>query len=148
MILIQRHLLAALVFLCGTVLLGANSHAEGEFIDIAPKSEAEIQLVLDTLDKTINDNVEDLPPIVMMLHGDEAHHFLRRNYDDNKSLIDQTAKLAAYNVVKVQICETWLRSNNYDESELFPFVSTVPYGAAELERLASEEGFTEYSVNL
>ncbi len=144
----RRQLLATLVILCGPVLLSANSYADGEFIDIAPKSEAEIQLVLDTLDKTINDSVEDLPPIVMMLHGDEAHRFLRRNYDDNKSLIDQTAKLAAYNVVKVQICATWLRSNNYDESELFPFVSTVPYGAAELERLASAEGYTEYSVNL
>jgi intracellular sulfur oxidation DsrE/DsrF family protein len=148
MIVTRRQLLATLVILCGPVLLSANSYADGEFIDIAPKSEAEIQLVLDTLDKTINDSVEDLPPIVMMLHGDEAHRFLRRNYDDNKSLIDQTAKLAAYNVVKVQICATWLRSNNYDEAELFPFVSTVPYGAAELERLASAEGYTEYSVNL
>lgn len=129
-------------------LFSTGAAANGEYIDIAPKSAEQIQLVLDTLDATINNNVQGLPPIVMMLHGDEAHRFLRRNYADNKALIDQSAKLAAYNVVKVQICATWLRSNNYDESELFPFVSPVPYGAAELDRLASEEGFTEYSVNL
>jgi intracellular sulfur oxidation DsrE/DsrF family protein len=144
----------AMKFLTSLVLFGfaalhsTGAAANGEYIDIAPKSAAQIQLVLDTLDATINNNVEGLPPIVMMLHGDEAHRFLRRNYADNKAMIDQSAKLAAYSVVKVQICATWLKSNNYDESELFPFVSTVPYGAAELDRLSSEEGYTEYSVNL
>ena len=130
-------------------LLFANAAwADGEFIDIAPKNQKEIQLVLDTLEASINDNIEDLPPIVMMLHGDEAHRFLKQNYEANKALIDQTAKLAAYNVIKVQICAAWLAGNNYDSSELFPFISSVPFGAGELERLASDEGYTEYSVNL
>ncbi|XOV84099.1 MAG: hypothetical protein ACFHXK_03065 [bacterium] len=134
--------------LCVAASVSTHAAANGEYIDIAPKSAEQIQLVLDTLDETISNNVEGLPPIVMMLHGDEAHRFLRRNYADNKAMIDQSAKLAAYNVVKVQICAAWLQSNNYNNSDLFPFVSEVPYGAAELERLASEEGFTEYSVNL
>lgn len=139
---------STVLFFCFAALYSTQAAANGEYIDIAPKSAEQIQLVLDTLDETVNNKVEGLPPIVMMLHGDEAHRFLRRNYADNKAMIDQSAKLAAYNVVKVQICATWLESNNYDESELFPFVSPVPYGAAELERLASEEGYTEYSVNL
>lgn len=138
----------AILFFCFAGFYSSAATADGEYIDIAPKSAEQIQLVLDTLDETINNEVEGLPPIVMMLHGDEAHRFLRRNYADNKAMIDQSAKLAAYNVVKVQICATWLKSNNYDNSDLFPFVSPVPYGAAELERLASEEGYTEYSVNL
>jgi intracellular sulfur oxidation DsrE/DsrF family protein len=138
----------AVLFFCFAALYSTQAVADGEYIDIAPKSAEQIQLVLDTLDETINNEAEGLPPIVMMLHGDEAHRFLRRNYADNKAMIDQSAKLAAYNVVKVQICATWLKSNNYDNSDLFPFVSPVPYGAAELERLASEEGYTEYSVNL
>lgn len=122
--------------------------AEGEFIDIEPKNEAEIQLVLDTLEASIIASDEGLPPIVMMLHGKEAHKFLRSNYPDNKALVDQTAKLAAYNVIKVQICATWMANNQHGEDELFPFVSTVPYGQAELDRLAAEEGYTEYSVSL
>ena len=128
--------------------LANSAWANGEFIDIAPKNQKEIQLVLDTLEASINQNIKDLPPIVMMLHGDEAHRFLRQNYEANKAMIDQTAKLAAYNVIKVQICSAWLAGNNYESSELFPFISTVPFGAGELERLASEEGYEEYSVNL
>lgn len=139
---IQSMLLLFVLVFAGT------AWADGEFIDIAPKNQQEVQLVLDTLEASINNNIKDLPPIVMMLHGDEAHRFLRRNYEANKALIDQTAKLAAYNVIRVQICATWLAGNNYDSSELFPFISTVPFGAGELERLASEEGYTEYSVNL
>ena len=133
-----------------TLVLGyaGTAWASGEYIDIAPKNQQEIQLVLDTLEASINAQVADLPPIVMMLHGDEARRFLRRNYQANKAMIDQTAKLAAHNVIKVQICATWLELNNYDSSELFPFISTVPFGAGELERLASEEGYSEFSVNL
>jgi len=122
--------------------------AEGQFIDIAAKNVADIQLVLDTLDASIANNLTDLPPILLMLHGDEAHRFLRGNYSANKELVDQAAKLAAYNVVKVQICATWMEQNDYKSSDLFPFVSTVPFGAGELERLASEEGYSEYSVGL
>lgn len=125
-----------------------KAYAEGQYIDIAPKTQAEIQLVLDTLDATINNNEANLPPIVMMLHGDEAHRFLRSNYAANRSLVDQTAKLAAYNVIKVQICATWMGANQHDPSDLFPFVSTVPLGVAELERLSSQEAYTEFSVNL
>jgi intracellular sulfur oxidation DsrE/DsrF family protein len=125
-----------------------GAYAEGQYIDIAPKTQAEIQLVLDTLDATVNSHETNLPPIVMMLHGDEAHRFLRGNYAANRSLVDQTAKLAAYNVIKVQICATWMSANQYDASDLFPFVSTVPLGVAELERLSSQEAYTEFSVNL
>ena len=133
---------------CALWFGSATAWATGEFIDIQPKNLAEIQLVLDTLEATIIEVDEVLPPIVMMLHGQEAHRFLRSNYSANKAMVDQTAKLAAYNVIKVQICLTWMASNMYEEDELFPFVSTVPLGKAELARLASEEGYTQYSVSL
>jgi len=122
--------------------------ADGRYIDIAAKNVEEIQLVLDTLDASIDNNLTDLPPIVLMLHGNEANRFLRSNYGANKNLVDQAAKLAAYNVVQVQICATWLEQNDHRSSDLFPFVSSVPFGAGELERLASEEGYTQYSVGL
>ena len=136
--------------LSALLLLGASLHAaaDGQFIDIAPKTENEIRLVLDTLDASIDRNPPGLPAIVMMLHGDEAHRFLRSNYPANKALVDQAAKLAAYRVIEVQICATWMSMNGYDESDLFPFVSSVPLGVAELERLATEEGYSEFTVDL
>lgn len=135
-----------LLILCGS--LPRTAHAEGQFIDIAPKSKADIELILNTLDDAIANNESALPPIVMMLHGQEAHRFLRGNYPANKALVDQAAKLAAYKVIKVQICSVWLKNNNYGSDALFPFVEAVPFGAGELERLAREEGYIEWSVSL
>ncbi len=123
--------------------------ADGQYVDLMPKSKAEVELILHTLESSINGpDGNDLPPIVMMLHGAEAHRFVRGNYEDNKDLVDQTAKLAAYGVLDVQICETWMRGNNYTHSDLFPFVQGVPLGTAEIERLSSEEGYSEYSVSM
>ena len=63
-------------------------------------------------------------------------------------MIDLTAKLAGFGLLNVQICETWLRRNDHPHTELFPFVSTVPFGAAELERLEEDEGYVEFAVDL
>lgn len=124
--------------------------ASGEFIDIYPKTEQDIELILETLEGNIQAPSADssTPPILMMLHGPQAELFLRSTYSSNKMLVDQTAKLAAYGVLEVQICELWLRRNNHSKTELFPFISTVPYGASELTRLEEEEGYTEYSIDL
>ena len=139
---------AALLLTSLFLTSASNAFADGQFVDIEPKSKADIELVLDTLEASINTDLTDIPPIVMMLHGDEAHRFVRSNYNDNKNLVDQAAKLAAYNVIKVQICATWMEANNYNTADIFPFVSTVPYGAGELARLAKEENYSEYSVHL
>ena len=123
--------------------------ADGQYIDIAPKSLEEIESVLDTL----NQNLDAIPadeyePILMMLHGPEAARFLRSNYDKNMDLVDLTAKLSGYGVLEVKICETWLRRNDHAHDELFRFISTVPYGAEELRRLRKEEGYAEYTFDL
>ena len=142
---LPRLLLGALLLFNASVL-----HANpGQFIDLMPKNDAEVNLILETLEAAINDNqANGLPPIVMMLHGNQAHRFVRRNYEENKSLVDQTAKLAAYGILDVKICETWMRGNNYTNQDLFPFINSVPLGSAELERLSEEEGYTEYSVSM
>ena len=84
----------------------------------------------------------------MMLHGDEAHRFLRTHYTQNKAIADLTAKLAGYGLLDVKICETWMRINGYSKQDLYPFVSTVPYGKAELDRLVEKEDYAEYDVDL
>lgn len=136
------------------LLFTAQLRAEGQYIDLFPKNRSDIQLILNTLDDNIGDNIDikleegstGLPPIILMLHGDQAHQFLRPNYEDNKTLVDQTARLAEHGIIDVKICETWMRHNNYTNADLFPFVQTVPFGAGELERLAQEENYREFSV--
>ncbi len=131
------------------LMLTSQVFAEGQFIDIYPKTEADIKLVINTLEERIaNHSASEAPPILLMLHGKEAKRFLRSEYAQNKSLIDATAKLAGFGVLEVKICETWMRKNMHGEEELFPFVGTVPYGAGELARLEEEEGYTEFTVAL
>ncbi|MEM9620333.1 MAG: hypothetical protein AAF993_01705 [Pseudomonadota bacterium] len=147
----QAGLLTLLVMLLTPAVAQATTRlaAEGMFIDVMPKNKAEVELILETLENSINTSSDhNLPPIVMMLHGEEAHRFVRGNYTDNKDLVDQTAKLAAYGILDVKICETWMRGNNYTAGDLFPFVTGVPLGTAEVERLAADEGYVEYSVSM
>lgn len=131
------------------VFLSEGAYADGRYIDIAPKSLAEIETVLDTLDQNLDEiPTDEYEPILMMLHGPEAARFLRSNYQQNQELVDLTAKLSGYGVLEVKICETWLRKNDHAHDELFRFVSTVPYGAGELRRLENEEGYLEYTFDL
>lgn len=125
----------------------APAYAE-QFIDIIPHSNDEIDLILDTLESAITEDNTDSAPIVMMLHGDEADRFLRGSYSENKQIIDQTAKLAAYNVIDVKVCETWMQQNNYTKADLFPFMNTVKFARGEIKRLKREEDYTAFSVDL
>ena len=139
-----KHSFLALIF-----CLACSSALAEEFIDLMPKTDAQVDLILDTLDAAVTEDAgEALPPIVMMLHGPQAHRFLRPNYQEHKATIDRTAKLAALGVLDVKICATWLKGNNYDKEDLFPFTNSVPLGSAELERLSDEEGYTEFSVSM
>lgn len=69
-------------------------------------------------------------PVALILHGTEIQAFLKSNYQQNQALVDLAAKLDAYNAVEIQVCETWMRLNGVDHSQLPPFISTVPYGPA------------------
>ncbi len=145
---VQPMTLTRLICLTTLLLASPFSWAQGQFIDIYPKTEADIKAILSTLEEAVNTVPEQSPPIVMMLHGPEAEHFLRSRYSANKSIVDLTAQLSGFGILNVQICETWLRSNQYDTNELFPFIKPVPYGEAELERLRADENFTEYDIDL
>ena len=125
-----------------------SAAADDFYVDVAPKTEADIRLVLQTLEARVADpTAESPPPIIMILHGAEAGRFLRSGYPQNKAMVDLAAQLSAYGLLDVQICETWMRNNAYDRSELFPFISTVPFAPDEVQRL-QDEGYSEFSVDL
>lgn len=129
--------------------LAGLASADGEYVDLYPKTIKDLRTILDTLESAIAEpKPDEHRPIVVMLHGAQAHRFVRDNYPHNKAIVDQAAKLAAYDVIDVKICETWMRQNDYDVDDLFPFVNTVPYGAGELKRLVEEEDYREFSVQL
>ena len=84
------------------------------------------------------DLIESTPrpePIIILLHGPEAEPFLRRNYSANREVVNLAARLDAFKIVDVKVCETWMRDNDVNVDEMPPFVETVPYAPAAVERL-------------
>lgn len=85
-----------------------------------------------------------MPVIAFVLHGPEVEIFFRENYRRYKPIVDLAARLSALRVVDIKICRTRLRHLDAREESLFPFVGSVPFGPAEIERLTGEEGFVYF----
>lgn len=82
-------------------------------------------------------------PIALILHGDETAAFLKDNYSTHRELVDLAARLDAFNVIDVQVCETWMRENGVSRKQLPPFVTTVPFGPAAEQELI-QRGFDHF----
>lgn len=83
-------------------------------------------------------------PVVFVLHGPEAKALLLSNYNQNQVLMDMAARLSAFELVDIRVCRTWMGGNGVDERDLPPFVTTVPYGPAEIERLLEQENYVYF----
>jgi len=105
--------------------------------DVAIHSTEELRSLLEKAEKIANGetqyNTED--PIAVVLHGEEIKAFLRSNYRDNKSLVDLAARLDAFNVIDVKVCQRWMGANGITAGDLPPFLEPVPWGAGERKRL-------------
>lgn len=85
--------------------------------------------------------VQQLPPATIVVHGPEVEVFFRDGYRQHKQLADLAARLSAFGVVDVFVCETRMGVMGRDRSELYPFVGTVPFGPEAVERLINEEHY-------
>ncbi len=85
-----------------------------------------------------------LPPLVLVLHGSEVGIFFRENYSRYKPVVDLAARLSAFGVVAIRVCKTRIKHLGLNENNLYPFVGTVPFGPAELERLTNSEGYVYF----
>jgi uncharacterized protein len=83
-------------------------------------------------------------PIVFVLHGSEARALFLDRYAENKALVDLAARLTAFKVVDIKVCETWMGSKSLDSSRLPPFIGTVPYGPAEEKRLLKQQRYVYF----
>lgn len=83
-------------------------------------------------------------PVIFLLHGDEARTLYRQNYGEHKDVVDLAAKLSAFGVVDIKVCESWSDHHSLDRNRLQPFVETVPFAPAEKRRLLEEEGYNYF----
>jgi intracellular sulfur oxidation DsrE/DsrF family protein len=79
-------------------------------------------------------------PIHIILHGKEARVLVWENYKKHQELVDMAARLQALGVVKIEVCETWMRHSGVTKEALAPFVDTVPYGPSREQQLR-DKGF-------
>ncbi len=84
-----------------------------------------------------------LQPVVIVLHGDEISLFKRSQYQANKDLVDLAARLEAFKVVDLKVCEHWLASQQLSSQVLPAFLQTVPNGAQEVGRL-QQAGYASF----
>jgi len=107
---------------------------------------AELERVLGRIEQLfmIEASDQNYAPVVIVLHGPEVSVFLRENYRQYKHIVDQAARLTAFNVVDIRVCETRMGVLGADRKALVPFVGTVPFGPAEIERLTQNEGYLSF----
>ena len=84
-------------------------------------------------------NPADRPEkITLVLHGPEIEYFRISQYNRNQEIVDLAAKLDAFNIIDVKMCNTRMSMMGVDKKDVPAFVEIVPYGPAEVERLQSQ----------
>jgi len=78
--------------------------------------------------------------ISLVLHGPEIEHFRISQYMNNQDIVDLAAKLDAFNVIDIKMCNTMMGRLSVDKQEIPAFIEIVPYGPGEVEALV-EKGF-------
>ena len=113
------------------------------YLEVSPNNEADLDSLLMAIEETLSEDAFTQSPVVVILHGEEARSFTRGKYLEKKGLVDRAAMLSAYDLIDVRMCQTWMNENDIKQSDIPPFIETVPYAPEEIERL-KEQGFIPY----
>ena len=70
--------------------------------------------------------------IVMILHGPDIDWFTQQNYEHNQKLIDLAARLDAYDVIDMKVCEATMQKRGVIQEDLPGFIESVPYAPTEI----------------
>lgn len=81
--------------------------------------------------------------LVLVLHGPEVEFFSINNYDQYKDIVDQAARLDAFDVVDLRICQTMMGVRGIERTDIPSFIEQVPYGPSEVERL-QQQGYVSF----
>ena len=79
-------------------------------------------------------NYKDLK-IIMILHGPDVDWFTQQNYEHNRQLVDLAAKLDAFDIIDMKVCETTMAKRGVHREDIPAFIESVPYAPDEIKRL-------------
>jgi intracellular sulfur oxidation DsrE/DsrF family protein len=109
-------------------------------LDIMVHTLDELKVLLDRaeqLSASLKPQGEDAS-VVLVLHGPEVEFFASSNYEKYKDIVDQAARLDAFDIVDVKICQTMMSIQGVARGDIPAFIEQVPLGQAEIERLVGE----------
>ena len=135
--------LSLLIFCLIASSSGLTAEVARSYLEVSPNNEADLDSLLAAIEETLFEDAPAQPPVVVILHGEEALSFTRGKYLEKKGLVDRAAMLSAYDLIDVRMCQTWMNENNIAQSDIPAFVETVPYAPEEIKRL-KEQGFIPY----
>lgn len=119
-------------------------HEDGGFLaEITVNSPEEVEQALRRAEQLFEQGAVDdaTGPATFILYGPEVSIFLKENYQQHKTIVDLAARLSAFQVVDIRVCEIRLGMMGRDKEAIHPFVGTVPYGPGEVDRLIKEEHY-------
>ena len=130
-----------LSILLGFILILLAGSGQGEprtYLEVSPHGRDDLQALMTTLEGHLEKGLPMTDPVVVVLHGSEANSFTSAGYRSNRLLVDQAARLSAYRLIDVRMCETWMQANEVAPEDLPAFVKTVRFAPEEIQRLETE----------
>lgn len=130
------HLLAVAALVLASSLLSVRAEQatlvplqNPSYTSVFQQNSEQLSALLNRADRIARaSNFSPIEPVTFVLHGDEINLFKRENYRTNQALVDLAARLDAFEVIDVRVCETWMRDNQVVAADLPPFVEVVPFG--------------------
>lgn len=117
--------------------LDLNMDNSRYLFDVTKHGKKELQTLLNRVEEihlTEREKYEGLD-LVLILHGPDILLFTNDNYKENKPLVDLAARLDAFGMIDLKICETYMSMADIQRSEVPPFIESVPFAPREIERL-------------
>jgi intracellular sulfur oxidation DsrE/DsrF family protein len=87
-------------------------------------------------------SLKAVPPIAFVIYGPDVGMFFKENYSAFKPIVDLAARLSALEIIDIKVCQVSYEKEGLDKSTLLPFVSTVPFGPAEVNRLLEDQKYS------
>ena len=117
-----------------------NATAQDTVLDISVHTLEELQVLLDRAEELAMrpQPKGERAGIVLVLHGPEIAFFDINNYQRYKDVVDKAARLDAFDVVDVKICQTMMENLGIAQDDIPAFIEQVPYGPGEVDRLVRE----------
>jgi intracellular sulfur oxidation DsrE/DsrF family protein len=83
-------------------------------------------------------------PLAIVLHGPEVEIFFKDKYEQYKDIVDLAARLNAFGVIDVRVCETQAGIMGRNRSSVYSFIGTVPFGPSEIKRLLNQQSYVYF----